>query len=834
MAVGWLRSIVMLLLATSGAVVVQLLGMADDALAEAPEVKVMSVSQQQLDGSVSLTTIHASFATDHDLVEVYNYVPVQRSTDWRLATSMDDATWIFRPGGGAPKLVIFFHAEAGDRVADLYDDQLGAATVPIAVKQNHVVLAQALHWTVRAQSSRPWLLADGRPSDDLSMEGAFALPEEGDTSGDTHGWRGRDAWDFRLADPAHTGIPTYSLLRYFPDKPPSSSVPRASLEVNVAHLPLLPFDNAVFWPYLGSSPTHLRSWFDRTPPLAMDWVAGRLVQLGSFLPDLEPEIGLQLFSVRPVLLHQENSPDFESPFAYYRFDPNHTGFPNLIIRHEYYPGDDPFSPIRGASSPYESVRYSWGEGNGLFQFKLGLLGRHEAPSAVDLGDLSVRTIPYDELPSWVLSRRWDLQTFVASEAGGQRSSEGIYEWDAGQGTAPWLSGESVIAPSSAYSTISAGYRGELAVLPAGLPSLYLSSVDGRLHLMGIQSGVWSIDQRQDVRVASLDGRTVGRWDRNVDGVNRETVYQVPSLLFYLAGDELVLQPEAAPAASVNSAPPRDRAGLDALRAAFPAQPPDVARDGLRALLPDDQSQAVRLSGARIDHVRLLPDGWRSELRLGPGARVSFGAATPIPLRRALAALGGCAPAAALPPGPSASCQVSTLPASAGLYVLSYDGTFHLQPAHPADVRLLALQASDASAQPSNAALTLTIQAANAGEADDDPRLIEIWAEQSGTGRPTNVANVSVALQAGERRTLTVDWLPPGPGQWVLRAQLAATDQGQAASIQGVRASVAVPPSAQARWWSLGSVADRTTALLAAGCLLMFAVSAGVCAWVLLR
>ncbi|HEV7214566.1 MAG TPA: hypothetical protein VGP33_05525, partial [Chloroflexota bacterium] len=65
------------------------------AVAASVNVPVASVRVQRLDATVTKTTIVAAFATPHDIVEVYNYVPVQVSTDWRQATSMDEATWVF-------------------------------------------------------------------------------------------------------------------------------------------------------------------------------------------------------------------------------------------------------------------------------------------------------------------------------------------------------------------------------------------------------------------------------------------------------------------------------------------------------------------------------------------------------------------------------------------------------------------------------------------------------------------------------------------------------------------------------------------------------------------
>jgi hypothetical protein len=243
---------------------------------------------------------------------------------------------------------------------------------------------------------------------------------------------------------------------------------------------------------------------------------------------------------------------------------------------------------------------------------------------------------------------------------------------------------------------------------------------------------------------------------------------------------------------------------------------------------------VQLSGASVDHVRLLPVGWRGELRLESGATLSVGSGVPTSLRQALEATGACAPRSAELAVAAAPCARAATPARAGLYVLSYDGDYLLRPVRPADLRLLSLQAGSTTTPPSSSAVPLTIEASNEGEADADPRLIEIWAEQGPSAQPINVANLSVALPAGERQTLTADWLPPAAGAWTLWARLAASGGGQAAATDTVQTHVVVPSARPEPWWSLGPVPDRVMSWLAVGCLLGFALAAGAYAWALLR
>lgn len=807
--------------------------------ADANTVPVASVTLKRLDGAVVKTTIIAAFATSHDTVEVYNYAPVQASNDWRRATSMDNAVWLFKPNGGPPKLAIFFSVEAGMHIARVYDDQFAEGSVPVAVRSNRVVLSHPMHWTLKAETAQPWLGPGDQPADDLQIDGAFSLPNESDAHTLlAHRWRGQDAWSFHLADPHGTGIPTYSLLRLNSQAPLSAAVPRAQLDVNVAHYHLQPFRPAIFWPYLGSADVSVRSWFDRRPPLAMNWATGQLQDFGSIIPDLEPEDGMQIFSVVPVVDHQVNELDFENPFAYYRFDSGHTGYPNLIIRHAYYPAGDQYLQASRSPSPVEFVRYSWGDGNGLMQYKLGLLGRHSAPTTLHIGGMAIQSLAYRSLPDWVLARRWDFVTFVASETGGYRSSEGIYAWDYAPGDYSWLFGESASLPLTAYHTIAAGLRGEYRVLPDGPPTLYVSPVDGRLHLLGAQSGTWTLDDHQTITTASLDGQTVGRWVRTVDNVAQEVVYAVPGALLYAGAGQVIVLPVTS-AATVAVSPPKDGPTLGAVRSALPTQPPNVAESGLRPLLNDKGANGragVTITHASLDHVRLIPGGWRGELTLTPGAALLPAQPTPPAFAQALAAALGCpAEAAAL------SCAGSAGHAS---FVVAQTDGWHITPASPAALRVLSIQASPALS--GVAATPITIDLANRGQADATGRRLRVWVQRSGAA-PVDLASFAVDVPAGERRQVTLHWLPTAPGHWTIGATLATP--GPAAAATGdagsrsntssttsstIATAVTIQAGASPAWWLLGPSSSGWSAAGALGALLAAGLLAAATAWVVLR
>ena len=794
------------------------------ALAADNNVHVASVSVQRLDATVTKTTIVAAYATAHDIVEVYNYVPVQVSTDWRQATSMDSATWVFRRGGSTPKLVIVFSTEAGVHVARLYDDQFATGGVAITLKHNRPVLSLATRWTLKAETKQPWILPDGRPATDLEMQSAFSLPHEDDAQrGLTHRWRGADAWDFRMVDPGNTGVPRYTLLQLHPQSA-SPSVPRTLLDVNVAGYRVTPFRNSVFWPYLGSASVGVRSWFDHQPPLSMDWASGQLQNFGSVIPDLEPEEGMQIYSDTTIHAHQTNDLNFENPFAYYRFDPGHTGFPNLIIRNYYFPRGDKGLQPGGTAEPVEDVRYSWGDGNGLIQFKLGLLGRFAANSSLQVNGRAIRTMDYQTLPSWVVNRRWDMETLVASENGGYRSSEGIYEWDYTGGDFSWALGDAASLPVQVYRTISAGIRGEYRVLPTTPPQLYINAVDGRLHLLGAQQGVWSVDLHQTIYTASLNGQTADHWSRSADGVPVESLYALPGALLYADREAVTIQPYQTLRAIVLFAPPTDEGTLNALRGLLPAYPPAIAQKGLRAMLGASAAGQLTLTGATLAHVRLEAGGWRAELSAGAGELEVAGSDVPPTLLGPLLSALGCV----LPEGATSDNPLLCPQATARQqYVLRYDGAWSVQAATPPDLRVLAVQAG--GARPSLDEMPIAISVVNGGMSDSTGHALLVWAQRPDEPRVV-LGRYMVSVPAGERRTFSMQWLPTGPGQWTVGAAIEAPDTAGGP----VLAVVTIPAPAAPPWWTLGPVGSRRLVGGALALLATLAVLTALTAGAILR
>jgi hypothetical protein len=556
----------------------------------------------------------------------------------------------------------------------------------------------------------------------------------------------------------------------------------------------------------------------------MDWTSGRLRNFGSIIPDLEPEQGMQIYSDSTITSKQANDLNFENPFAYYRFDPGHTCFPNLIIRNYYFPRGDAGLEPGGTVTPAEDVRYSWGDGNGLIQYKLGLLGRFAANATLPINGTSVQTMAYPTLPSWVVGRHWDMETFVASETGGYRSSEGIYAWDATGGDFSWALGDTATLPLQEFRTIAAGMRGEYRVLPTSPPQLYVDALDGRLHLLGAQQGVWVVDQHQTIATSSLDGQTTDHWSRSADGVPLESLYSMPGALLYADRQTVTIQQYRAPSAIMALAPPTDEATLNALRRLLPAHPPAIAQQGLRSLLTTSASGRLTLTRTTLAHVRFVAGGWRAELRVAAGAVMTAGMDVPPTLLQPMLTPLGCVLPQRATSGSIPACPPSTVDMQ---YVLRYDGAWSLQAATPPDLRILAVQAGGGHL--ALAELPITITLGNGGMSDSSGHTVRVWVQQPGKP-PIVLGRYAVSVPGGQKRTFSMQWLPSGPGQWTV----GATVEASGTTAGPVLAVVSIPARPAPPWWMLGPAGSRRLVGGALALLLTLAVLTAVTVGAILR
>ncbi|NTW03828.1 MAG: hypothetical protein HGA19_21565, partial [Oscillochloris sp.] len=479
---------------------------------------------------------------------------------------------------------------------------------------------------------------------------------------------------------------------------------------------------------------------------------------------------------------------FESPFAFYRFDPSAGQYPNLVIRSDIWPASTTF----GAAVPLTnrtSLRMTWTGANAqVWHYSLSVSANHMPESNILIGDIPVHAVSYDRLPHWLTEQEWKAVTFVES-IDGEIGSEGIYDYSVEDHYALtyWINGRipqppiNYDMPFIAYKTdidprrLKVGIRGEYSVVYNRKPTLYMSPIDNRVHLLYAQGGVWNLGNREALRVKnSTGGPYVDTWTRErltppspqeswpriVHGIGVEAIYQRDRFLIYSGPDGVELHRLDAPLAQDTIAPPSDAARWRAFLNRV-AQTTAAPRDphNLRSWLGSVASTVQQIPAASVIDVAPLASGMRLIIDLP--AQASNGS---------LLNLAGLKP---------------------GKYVIFYDGALHIEPLDPPRVAVHV-----ASSAPKQIALNrVEVSLDNHGNGDLANMTTELWA--AADGQPSQlVITTTLRLPAHSLQQTSFDWAPLTPGPWQLTARVVSANTELAAASTVVVVSPTVAADAE--------------------------------------
>ena len=696
--------------------------------------------------------------------------------------------WLFYyvPDMGGDKLklaVHLVHEPASDGAwAYVYDVPAGQDQVPIVPEGNGWRLDEAAVPVLEMRALGGWWVRQGVANYDLDVQvngpvvamwGAGADPKFGQS-----GWApamqpGQPAVRVIVRDPDGDGIPDWdwrSLLPAFPN--------RGYYRTNYAEKKCdTPTEGdpgvSPLWPYVAWNGEYEQDNGRLRPPIVVDWQSGRLTHFSEMVTVRNQNCSYSLYTLDPVGVGGLNTTNFETPFAFYDLSGQGVGFPNLILRTERYPKGDRWAgrPERG----YESVRYSWrGQaGDWLWDYKVEVLGFHtyDFQTAIAGGQILVDAPPYETFPAWVVQRAWPLATFIDTEGASYRSSEGIYDWSPLQVGKEYFLGhaDNLAQP---FSSIREGLRGEYRTGRDLPPSLYLSPIDNRLHLLGAEEGLSNLGGGLALRERNLDGdQYLDTWTLEgaageADGEGstegavevKEALYALDGLLIYSGAGRVELRQAGVEPSVLEVSPPTDSVTWQAFR--DKVEPLTAQRKDPRSLaawLDGFPGGSVQIDGAALDGVRALADGYRFVLRLQPGYRLSV----PVP-----ASLQGLAP---------------------GAYVVEFAGSYRVTPLLPPQLTLaIGLQ----EAVPSTfAPIPVRVTAANQGAADADGIVAVVQAE--GSGETVDLLRKEVEVLAGEPLRLAADWQPKTAGKWTIIARL---EDGAGETLASARQEVVVAGS----------------------------------------
>jgi hypothetical protein len=708
-----------------------------------------------------------------------------------LGGDLVDDIWIFDTSAdGTAELVMIFHTEGAASVADLYDARQDPEGIEYNWESGDFTLDNDARPIVRALAPDGWWVKGSQTNFnlDIYVDGPVEAVLADQT--EVGSWAKTDGLDdvvIHVRDLDDDGRPDLDWRTH--NAPDAWAHARSFLMVNhrddeVTISPVFP------WPYLGgesfgylmNSPSGLGQ-----PPIQMDWQAGHITAIGEFVASRANDGQWFVYSPREIKAGIVNEPNFENPFAWYDLAQDGDRRPELAVRVVHYAANDEYYYQGRLSQPVNLIRYSWDQDNDdSWDYKLGLIGNYEIDSVVSFPEFQVRTVPYEEVPNWVVERPWDVALFVAPE-GLQVSGEGIYLWDPTELLVHYYLGFSdVFEPVDAevvadnennlmgdFPHIKVGFRGEYQLALRERPILYFSAVDRKMHLLKAEAGVWKLDDSVEIHYADLDG------DGYLDSWRQTRGWELQRQLYALggyvvhAGDGMVLLKAAkVPLSFFETLPPGDHEEWLQVKRQLETYSVDFAPDDFEAMAAQFEGPEWRVQGASMRSFRADGEGFRFVLDLQPGFTVSGSG------------------------GPDLTGMV------AGAYIVRYQDKFDLWPLTPAQLEVV--PGSFHLGEPSPVALQpvwieATLQ--NHGLEDAPDLYVRAYAEGTG-GQPDFVAENEIALLAGESVPVRFEWIPSTPGQWRVSLEWSlATDGeptlGPGQSVATLDVQVASSPSLRA-------------------------------------
>ena len=410
------------------------------------------------------------------------------------------------------------------------------------------------------------------------------------------------------------------------------------------------------WPYIASEGGFEQETGTFRPPIVVNWETGQVTYVSEMVTVRNQNCSYSFYSIQRVLPGQLNSPNFETPFAFYDLSEVGVGYPNLLLRTQRTIEDEPLLLMDNPET--QSIRYSWRNavGDWEWDYKVDVLGqfRYDFQTPIAGGMALIDAPPYETFPEWVIDRHWPVASFVAVEDTPYRSSEGIYEWSMLGLTDDYFFGWQEEPDLSQFEDIRIGLRGEYRLTSARQPEIYFSPVDNRLHLKWAEHGIWRLNDEQIIRVANLDANeTVDFWAREAKAVTVgadirtealgntvsmlepsieatlseptfiEALFALDGYLLYTDGLYLTLVANDYKPMLFETSPPTNYDTWKAHRAQLaPFEAQRRSPSNIHAWLDDFPGPRNEVTGVTLTNVHINSDGFRFELTLHPGYQIT--------------------------------------------------------------------------------------------------------------------------------------------------------------------------------------------------------------------
>lgn len=506
--------------------------------------------------------------------------PGGRSRDDSGGT-FENEVWVFdNAADGSAELIIVFHSDGHQRTASIYDRRSSrdgilepeelASYIPI----------------VLVEATGDWYVSGGNPNSnlDIYVDGNVAVIFGGSSKLSSLGYVSTDGkrdYVISVRDTTGSGRPDLEYRRALLPEGVELAMGRTLPGIEQTAIMVNPDDDEppimpwFGWPFFGSlsyglltnSPTP-----ESLPPIQMNWATGKIEVVGEFVRSRGWDGQWFVYSFDALQSGQSVAADFENPFAFYNLSGSDTRLADLAIRVTYNPPNHRFLRAGRYPEPLTGVQYTWVQSDGASwqRMKFSLLGHHAPSAEFAFDDYRLLTFEYDTLPSFVTASGWDAVNFVVEMDASpvpRGAGEGIYVWD-DVGGGDYFFGltddrENALAPRGA---IEPGHRGEFILQPVEQLLLYYSPVDGQLHMLGAEGGIWNLGDGMEI--VYEDGNKDGYFDTWIlmrDGLEIERLFHASQHLIHATDSTLaVVKTELAPHA-FEVAPPSSPAGWAELR-----------------------------------------------------------------------------------------------------------------------------------------------------------------------------------------------------------------------------------------------------------------------------
>ncbi len=604
--------------------------------------------------------LECEFASSADLLTIYSREVFSDSADWQENINRSNSTWIFDVSSmGRANLIIDFHQDGNKVYADFYDDQNGDGKVAYSLIDDEVIIDESRYWTVRVIAEKGWWLeANGLPNMNLNVlvdgptYAAFGIePVMRRLALD-----GNVDFSIQVVDENADGLPDWEWRDVWPTAPASWSVYRSLIMVNTER-DEPGFSDAMFLPFMGTSYSWenyavgeprggpatpffapngkmygmIQGYNYRFPPIQIHWESAKIAFVGEFVASRGSEHNWFLYSIRRVVPEELVDTNFEAPFGFFDMANDSDGLPELQVRVETLLPEQ----LEGGTQkrPLAAVRHSWDQDNDNdWDYKVDTLIPVNIEPTV-LGDLSFRMVPYQALDKLVREPT-SLATFVVNEereypltpSESNPLMEGIYEFSTSHGSY-YLSGLTETPPLDEYYSLPNGQRGEYRLGSPETPTLYVSSIDRKLHMVSAQGGLWKLASGGEIRYEDLnrDGY-IDYWGfQKPDslGTNKIDRHLMLTDEYILIEDEqgLSLTAIAIEPGLFESLPPSSHKEWKSLKESLDEIEIAPSPDKFRALFDDFKGPQMALEDGTLRSIRPTEGGVRFLLEVGENYRV---------------------------------------------------------------------------------------------------------------------------------------------------------------------------------------------------------------------